>query len=100
MVWVADMKQVPAAPDQPPPADTGAPHGLELRHLRYFVALAEESNFAHELRLVVSRGPAQAMGGTVEPEETPGGGLTTVVSLPAAAARPAAEVGARPMRAA
>jgi two-component system sensor histidine kinase KdpD len=52
------------------------------------------------LGLVVSRGLAEAMGGTVEPEETPGGGLTMVVSLPAAPARPAAEVGARPIRAA
>ena len=52
------------------------------------------------LGLVVSRGLAEAMGGTVEPEETPGGGLTMVVSLPAAPARPATEVGARQMRAA
>jgi two-component system, OmpR family, sensor histidine kinase KdpD len=53
------------------------------------------------LGLVVSRSLAEAMGGTVEPEETPGGGLTMVVSLPTAPARPAAEVGgARPMRAA
>ena len=36
------------------------------------------------LGLVVSRGLAEAMGGTVEPEETPGGGLTMVISLPAA----------------
>jgi two-component system, OmpR family, sensor histidine kinase KdpD len=34
------------------------------------------------LGLVVSRGLAEAMGSTVEPEETPGGGLTMVVSLP------------------
>jgi hypothetical protein len=30
------------------------------------------------------------MGGTVEPEDTPGGGLTMVLTLPAAPARPAA----------
>ena len=42
-----------------------------------------------------------AMGGTVEPEETPGGGLTMVVSLPAACARSAAEAdGARRIHAA
>jgi two-component system sensor histidine kinase KdpD len=35
------------------------------------------------LGLVVSRGLAEAMGGTVEPEETPGGGLTMVVCMPA-----------------
>jgi two-component system sensor histidine kinase KdpD len=53
------------------------------------------------LGLVVSRGLAEAMGGTVEPEETPGGGLTMVVSLPAAPALPGAEIGAaRPIRAA
>jgi len=48
----------------------------------------------------VSRGLAEAMGGTVEPEETPGGGLTMVVSLPAAPARLAAEAGVRRIRAA
>jgi two-component system sensor histidine kinase KdpD len=52
------------------------------------------------LGLAVSRGLAEAMDGTVELEETPGGGLTMVVSLRAAPARPAAEVGARPSRAA
>ena len=52
------------------------------------------------LGLVVSRGLAEAMGGTVEPEETPGGGLTMVVSLPAAPARPAADFGVRRIRAA
>jgi two-component system sensor histidine kinase KdpD len=34
------------------------------------------------LGLMVSKGTAEAMGSTVEPEETPGGGLTMVVSLP------------------
>jgi two-component system sensor histidine kinase KdpD len=43
------------------------------------------------LGLVVSRGLAETMGGSVHPEETPGGGLTMVVSLPAAATRLAAE---------
>jgi two-component system sensor histidine kinase KdpD len=52
------------------------------------------------LGLVVSRSLAEAMGGTVEPQETPGGGLTMVVSLPAAPGRPATEVGVRPIRAA
>jgi two-component system sensor histidine kinase KdpD len=41
------------------------------------------------------------MGGTVEPEDTPGGGLTMVLTLPAAPARAAADpCGARRMRAA
>ena len=36
------------------------------------------------LGLALSRGLAQAMGGGLEPEHTPGGGLTMVLSLPAA----------------
>lgn len=53
------------------------------------------------LGLVVSRGLAEAMGGTVDPEETPGGGLTMVIRMPAAPGRPtAAAEGGRQMRAA
>ena len=53
------------------------------------------------LGLAVARGLAETMGGTVEPEDTPGGGLTMVLMLPAAAARPAAEpCGTRRIRAA
>jgi two-component system sensor histidine kinase KdpD len=53
------------------------------------------------LGLVVARGLAEVMGGTVEPEETPGGGLTMVIGMPAAPGRPAAVAGgARQMRAA
>ena len=36
------------------------------------------------LGLAVARGLAEAMGGTVEAEDTPGGGLTVVVDLPSA----------------
>jgi two-component system, OmpR family, sensor histidine kinase KdpD len=36
------------------------------------------------LGLAVARGLAETMGGTVEPEDSPGGGLTMVVTLPAA----------------
>ena len=39
------------------------------------------------LGLAVARGLAETMGGTVDPEETPGGGLTMVLTLPAAPAR-------------
>jgi two-component system sensor histidine kinase KdpD len=42
------------------------------------------------LGLALSRGLTEAMGGTLEPEETPGGGLTMSISLPAAPAPPAA----------
>lgn len=37
------------------------------------------------LGLAVARGLTEAMGGTLDPEDTPGGGLTMVVALPAAA---------------
>lgn len=36
------------------------------------------------LGLAVARGLAESMGGSVVPEDTPGGGLTVVVDLPAA----------------
>jgi two-component system, OmpR family, sensor histidine kinase KdpD len=36
------------------------------------------------LGLALARGLTEAMGGTLDPEETPGGGLTMVLSLPAA----------------
>jgi two-component system, OmpR family, sensor histidine kinase KdpD len=39
------------------------------------------------LGLAVARGLAETMGGTVEPEDTPGGGLTMVLTLPAVPAR-------------
>jgi len=43
------------------------------------------------LGLAVARGLAETMGGTLEAEDTPGGGLTMVLTLPAVPARPAAE---------
>jgi two-component system, OmpR family, sensor histidine kinase KdpD len=50
------------------------------------------------LGLALSRGLTEAMGGTLEPEDTPGGGLTMAISLPvapgsAAAPEPAAVSG-------
>jgi len=41
------MTQAQAGAVQLPRADAGAPPGLELRHLRYFVALAEVGSFTH-----------------------------------------------------
>ena len=37
------------------------------------------------LGLALSRGLTEVMGGTLDPDETPGGGLTMIISLPAAA---------------
>jgi two-component system, OmpR family, sensor histidine kinase KdpD len=38
------------------------------------------------LGLALSRGLTEAMGGSMDPEQTPGGGLTMAITLPAAAA--------------
>ena len=51
------------------------------------------------LGLALSRGLTEAMGGTLEPEETPGGGMTMTLSLPAVPA-PAGAHAAEPLPAA
>ena len=43
------------------------------------------------LGLALARGLAEAMSGSLQPEDTPGGGLTMVVSLPVATVRPGDE---------
>jgi two-component system sensor histidine kinase KdpD len=48
------------------------------------------------LSLALSRGLTEAMHGTLTPEDTPGGGLTMIVSLPAAGPEPALAVPAAP----
>ncbi|MEU1103963.1 ATP-binding protein [Streptomyces tibetensis] len=50
------------------------------------------------LGLAVARGFAEAMGGTLNAEDTPGGGLTMVLSLRAAASRPEPYPTAEPER--
>ena len=47
------------------------------------------------LGLALSRGLTEAMGGTLEPEETPGGGLTMTLSLPAVPAPEGAQAAER-----
>ncbi|GAA0577232.1 sensor histidine kinase KdpD [Kribbella sandramycini] len=47
------------------------------------------------LGLALARGLAEAMHGTVQPEDTPGGGLTMVIALPAATATDVPVPGAR-----
>ena len=76
----------------------GIPEADRKRIFLPFCRLGEaDSRTGVGLGLAVCRGLAEAMGAAVEPEETPGGGLTMVVSLPAA---PAAVNGARAVRAA
>ena len=45
LAQVTDMKQAQAEPVRLPRADIQAPQGLELRHLRYFAAVAEAGTF-------------------------------------------------------
>ena len=47
------------------------------------------------LGLALSRGLTETMGGSLDPEETPGGGLTMIISLPAATGQQATAPGRR-----
>jgi two-component system sensor histidine kinase KdpD len=61
-----------------PPADRDA-------IFRPFQRLGDRDNTSGTgLGLALSRGLTEAMGGTLTPEDTPGGGLTMVIDLPAA----------------
>src|SRR5581483_616761 len=86
-------------PDQPP-AITASEHAgtVEIRVIDHgpgipiadrdrvflpFQRLGDRDNESGVgLGLALSRGLAEAMGGTLDPETTPGGGLTMTLSLP------------------
>ena len=72
----------------------GIPEADRDRIFVPFQRLGDTDNTAGVgLGLALSRGLTEAMGGTLEPEDTPGGGLTMTLSLPAAPvpAQPAAD---------
>jgi two-component system sensor histidine kinase KdpD len=63
----------------------GVPEADRMRMFVPFQRLGDTDNTTGVgLGLALSRGFAEAMNGTLEPEETPGGGLTMILSLPAA----------------
>ena len=62
----------------------GIPRDQQDRMFVPFQRLGDTDNTTGVgLGLALSRGLTEAMGGTLEPEETPGGGLTMTLSLPA-----------------
>ncbi|HEU5332700.1 MAG TPA: ATP-binding protein [Actinocrinis sp.] len=67
----------------------GIPARDRDRVFRPFQRLGDRDNTAGVgLGLALARGLVEAMGGTLTPEDTPGGGVTMVVSLPAALGAP------------
>jgi two-component system sensor histidine kinase KdpD len=70
----------------------GIPPAARELVFRPFQRLGDRDNTAGVgLGLALARGLTEAMGGTLTPEETPGGGVTMVLSLPIAEERNAAE---------
>ena len=62
----------------------GIPRAQQDRMFVPFQRLGDTDNTTGVgLGLALSRGLTEAMGGTLDPEETPGGGLTMTLSLPA-----------------
>src|SRR3984957_3618060 len=63
----------------------GVPEDAKDRIFEPFTRLGDRSPGGVGLGLAVARGFAEAMGGRIEARDTPGGGLTVAITLPAAA---------------
>jgi two-component system, OmpR family, sensor histidine kinase KdpD len=66
----------------------GVPAGRTDRLFTPFQRRGDRNHHGLGLGLSVARGLTEAMGGALTAEDTPGGGLTLVISLPVAAAQP------------
>ncbi|WP_345426551.1 DUF4118 domain-containing protein [Pseudonocardia xishanensis] len=77
-------------------AGPGVPLRQRDRLFAPFQRLGDRRTTGIGLGLSVARGLTEVMGGTLTAEDTPGGGLTTVVSLPARAGLTAQATGAAP----
>ena len=77
-------------------AGPGVPRGQVDRLFAPFQRLGDREPRGLGLGLSVARGFTEAMGGTLTAEDTPGGGLTMVISLPAVARPVPADPGAHP----
>jgi two-component system sensor histidine kinase KdpD len=74
----------------------GIPRAERDRVFQPFQRLGDRDNGTGVgLGLALSRGLVEAMGGTLDPDDTPGGGLTMIVTLPAYTPDPADPGGSR-----
>jgi K+-sensing histidine kinase KdpD len=62
----------------------GVPPELRAQIFEPFQRLHDRSTTGLGLGLAIARGFMEAMGGQIRPTDTPGGGLTMIISLPAA----------------
>ena len=62
----------------------GVPAELRDRIFEPFQRLHDRSTTGLGLGLAIARGFTEAMGGQIRPTDTPGGGLTMIISLPTA----------------